>query len=203
MNHLIRKFGPLVAVFAVLTWLCWEQLGGEESALDLGGAQAAKLARELLNPVVPSPSKRNPFVLVNRKPKDDPDGRPSEHSGAPLVSIEVAKPIEPEAIVSEFSLQGICYGGRLKNAVINGKLCVEGELVPSNSTYECVLKKIKKDYVIIEIAANKIQLGYNGATILKRAGSKSIGIPEVPEFLNGLNTLFSLVGEGVDQAQQN
>lgn len=203
MNETIRKFGPLAAVFAVLGYLSWEQLGGQDQPFDLGGSKTVRLERKLLEPDVPPPSSRNPLKPVMLDQADGVfDPATGKFINAPLASIEVAPKATPSEIAAGFHLQGTSYGNQQKSALINDRVCLIGQPVPSKSDHECTLEKVERDFVILALGDQTVRLGYDNVTIRDKETS-GVGMPAVPKMIRQLNALFSSIGRSPTHETQN
>jgi len=161
MTSILRNFGPLAAFSAAVAWLCCEQLNPPDAAPDLGPQKVTRIDQKLLEPQFPSPCARNPLVPA-APPAPESAGRTlgtvaGEIGAGPTPLAEVPLP-------AHLKLRGTYVGGLRKSALIDDRLCFEGDCLPrteAGAPHPWRLTQVERDYVVLRMNDKEFRLQYS------------------------------------------
>lgn len=194
MKTLLRKLGPVMAVFLAATWMCYGHLWSNTSEIDLGDENMTRLNRELLQPEVPPPVLRDPLSPVKQPEQVTAVEEETLESFEEQV-VEAFEPVSlsPEKLAAAFTLNGTFVSTQQKSALINDELCFEGDAVtmPLASNKLCLLAQVEQDHVVLDVEEMKIKLGYDLVSVHVSKPTVAPQAATVPGFLRRMNNLLT------------
>jgi hypothetical protein len=161
MTTMIRNIGPLAGFFAAVAWLCWEQLVPPKAPPDFGPNKVTRIDAKLLNPELPPPCERNPLapvapVVAQTAPVNAETLAQEAAAGEDQARSAATLPVK-------LKLRGTYLGGMRKSALIDNRLCFEGDCVPGIAAGQedaCRLTQVERDHVVLRIEDQEFRLEY-------------------------------------------
>ncbi len=191
MSSTIGRMMPSAVVALVVTWCCWPYLDGPGLLSDVRPAgDLPRITPSMLSPSIVPAGRRDPFQPPAAPPTASTGSRlpPKPGPAAPRPVPAGQKPAAKEQTVDVLS--GLVLGatsiqGSRRFALINGRICRQGEELPISGAAAApwVVAHIAADKVLLRHRGQIVELGYRNPISTARSKQdprSKQGHPEAP-----------------------
>jgi hypothetical protein len=162
------KLAPRAIALAMVGYCVWPSIARFFAEPEAKPPQkASEMAVSLLQPAMPPPPVRDPFVLpgaARPAPASGRAGRAANNGQLDqLVGLPAGRAAAGGSAVPGLTLEGTCIVGDRRLAIINGRLYAPRETLaePATPTLPCKILEVFPYKVLLECQGKQIELGYS------------------------------------------